>query len=304
MNRPKTPPKVTSWAAWLVEHSWQTALITACLGVLSPQGVAILASAVPTLLVLERGPQAGMNAMLAGCAAVICMLLWLQHPLWFALAYALVVFILPVLLGEVLRRSGSLNLVFQLTLMTALMVIASVFALLPDPDAIWIQLLQQAFAALTQAGVVADPALIEQLAQTMWGAFIAVLVLAMLCSVMLARWWQSQIHAPGEFGREFRELRSGIVLGTVLITVSVASLIANLAWLNSMAWVAMLGLALQGLAAVHRRKAEGQLQRGWLVAIYVMLIVPLFSFVTVVVLAGCGLADFWRRLRISAAQPS
>jgi len=67
-----------------------------------------------------------------------------------------------------------------------------------------------------------------------------------------------------------------------------------------MAWVAVMGLALQGLATAHRRKAEGQLQRGWLVAIYVMLIVPLFSFVTVALLAGWGLADFWRRMRINA----
>jgi hypothetical protein len=279
-------------------------MVTACLAVLSLQGAAlfvVLASAVPVLVILERGPQAGINVMLSGCVAIVGMLLWYQQPLWFALAYAAALFGLPLLMGELLRRFGSLNLVYQLTLMLALVAIGLVFALLPAPIAIWAQLLKQAFAALNTAGFAMDATLIDRLAQTMWGAFVAVLVLANLSAVLLARWWQSLLHQPGAFGREFRDLRSGVVLGTLLIVIAVSALWLTFAWLDSMAWVAMMGLALQGLAAAHRRKAEGHLQRGWLVAIYVMLIVPLFSFITVALLAGWGLADFWRRMRMSAA---
>ena len=293
-----------SLAAWFVEHPWRAAMVTACLAVLSLQGAAlfvVLASAVPVLVILERGPQAGINVMLAGCVAIIGMLLWYQQPLWFALAYAAALFGVPLLMGELLRRFGSLNLVYQLTLMLALVAIGLVFAILPAPIAIWTQLLRQAFAALNTAGFAMDASLIDRLAQTMWGAFVAVLVLANISAILLARWWQSLLHQPGAFGREFRDLRSGLVLGTLLIIIAVSALWLTFAWLDSMAWVAMMGLALQGLAAAHRRKAEGQLQRGWLVAIYVMLIVPLFSFITVALLAGWGLADFWRRMRMSAA---
>ncbi|MGE0113713.1 MAG: hypothetical protein AB7T07_02335 [Steroidobacteraceae bacterium] len=294
-------------AVWLTEHPWRAAMIAAGLGVLSLQGAVlfvVLASAVPVLVILERGPRAGINVMLAGCAAIIGTLLWLQQPLWFGLAYAAALFGLPVLSGELLRRFGSLNLVFQLMLALALLTIALVFALLLEPTAIWEQLLGQALNALLQAGFTMDATLVARLAQTMWGAFVAVLTLVNISALLLARWWQSLLHAPGEFGREFRELRSGVVLGTLLVMVAVAALIADFAWLDSMAWVAMMGLALQGLAAAHRRKAEGGLQRGWLVAIYVMLIVPLFSFITVALLAGWGLADFWRRMRVGAARPS
>lgn len=292
-------------AAWLVDHPWQAVIITACLGVLSLQGAVlfvVVASAVPVLLLLARGTQAGLNAMLLGCAAVIGTLLWLQQPLWFAISYALGLFALPLILGEVLRRWGSLILVFQLTLVLALFVIGAVFLWLPQPSAIWVQLLQQALSALSKTGLSLDQIPVEQLARTMWGAFIAVLVLANLCATLLARWWQSLLVAPGEFGREFRELRSGMALGMLLVAVALLSLFTNYDWLDSLAWVAMLGLALQGLATLHRRKAQGRLQQGWLVAIYVMLIVPLFSFITVALLAGCGLADFWRRLRMDAAQ--
>jgi hypothetical protein len=226
--------------------------------------------------------------------------MWFQQASWFALAYAALLFVLPVLLAELLRRSGSLNLVFQLSISVGLLAVGLIYLLVPQPAALWEQFLLKAFATLSQSGIQLDASLAPQLARSLWGALVAMVLLAVLSAVFLARWWQSLIHAPGAFGHEFRELRSGVALGVVLVVIAVTSLLADLAWLDCMAWVAMLGLALQGLASAHRRKAEGQLQRGWLVAIYVMLIVPLFSFVTVALLAGWGLADFWRRMRITA----
>lgn len=295
-----------SLAAWFAGHPWRAAVVAACLGVLSLQGAVlfvVLASAVPVLVMLERGAQAAVNVMLTAAFAVVGTLLWFQQPLWFGVGYAALVFGLPLLLGGVLRRYGSLNLVFQLTLIVSLLGLGLVFIVIPEPTTIWVQLLNQAFATLSQAGFEMDATLVDGLAQTMWGAFVSVLVLANVSAVLLARWWQSLLHAPGGFGREFRELRSGMVVGGLLVLLAMSSLFIDLAWLNSMAWVAVMGLALQGLAAAHRRKAEGQIQRGWLVAIYVMLIVPLFSFITVALLAGLGLMDFWRRMRMGAVQP-
>lgn len=292
-----------SLAAWFTGHPWRAAVVAACFGVMSLQGAVVfvvLASAVPVLVMLERGTQAAINVMLSAAAAVIGTLLWLQQPLWFVVGYAVLVFGLPLLLGGLLRRYGSLNLIFQLTLVISLLGLGLVFTVLSAPTQIWVQLLNQAFAALSKAGLEMDASLVERLAQSMWGAFVAVLVLVNLSAVLLARWWQSLLHEPGAFGREFRELRSGMVVGGLLVFLTMGSLFIDSAWLNSMAWVAMMGLALQGLAAAHRRKAEGQMQRGWLVAIYVMLIVPLFSFITVALLAGLGLVDFWRRMRMSA----
>jgi hypothetical protein len=257
---------------------------------MSLQGAAlfvVLASAVPVLVMLERGAQAAVNVMLTAAVAVVGTLLWFQQPLWFGVGYAALVFGLPLLLGGVLRRYGSLNLVFQLTLIVSLLGLGLVFVVIPEPTLIWVKLLNQAFAALSQAGFEMDATLVDRLAQTMWGAFVSVLVLANISAVFLARWWQSLLHAPGAFGSEFRELRSGMAVGGLLVILVVSSLFIDSAWLNSMAWVAMMGLALQGLAAAHRRKAEGQIQRGWLVASY-GLIVPLFSFITAL-LAGLGL---------------
>lgn len=286
-------------AAWLTERPWRAALVAACFGLFSLQSAMLfgaIASAIPVLVLLERGGIAGVNVMLAGSASVIATLLYFGYSWTMALSYAAVLFGLPTLLGELLRRSNSLTLVFQLTVLGAVGLLCAIHAWVAAPAQIWAQLLHQAFEALRPAGVTADEAMIASLARILWGAVIAVLAFSTLGSVFLARWCQSLLHAPGAFGREFQQLRTGIVLGTILVVITITSVFVNVALLDSLAWVAIMALALQGLATAHRAKAEGYLQRGWLVAIYVLLIVPLSMFITVAVLAVWGLADHWRRM--------
>jgi hypothetical protein len=290
-------------AAWLTERPWRAAIIAACFGLFSLQSAMLfgaLASAVPVLVLLERGGLAGANVLLAGSVSVIGTLLYFGQSIWVALSYAVFLFGLPTLMGELLRRSGSLTLVFQLTVLISVAVLCGIYALVPAPAAIWEQLMRQAFNTLAQAGIPMDEKLIAPLARTLWGAVIAVLAFSSLGSVFLARWCQALLHAPGAFGGEFQQLRTGIVLGTVLVAVTIGSFATDIALLDSLAWVAIMALGLQGLATAHRTKAEGHLQRGWLVAIYVLLIVPLSMFVTVALLAAWGLADHWRRMRLGA----
>jgi len=290
-------------AAWLTERPWRAAVVAACFGLFSLQSAMLfgaLASAVPVLVLLERGGLAGTNVLLAGSVSVIGTLLYFGQSIWVALSYAVFLFGLPTLMGELLRRSGSLTFVFQLTVLISVAVLCGIYALVPAPAAIWEQLMRQAFNTLAQAGIPMDEKLIAPLARTLWGAVIAVLAFSSLGSVFLARWCQALLHAPGAFGGEFQQLRTGIVLGTVLVAVTIGSFVTDIALLDSLAWVAIMALGLQGLATAHRTKAEGHLQRGWLVAIYVLLIVPLSMFVTVALLAAWGLADHWRRMRLGA----
>lgn len=291
-------------AAWLVESPWRTAMVTVCLSVLLLLGaipLVMLVAAIPALITLEHGPRAGSNVVLAGSAAIVGTAVGFQQPPIFGLAYAGMLFVLPAVFAQLLRRYGSLNLVFQGLLLLALVVLGSVFAILAHPTDVWQAPLTQSMAMLQHAEIKVDAALFDYWVRSMWGAVVALLVLVSFGAVLLARWWQSLLHAPGEFGKEFRSLNAGVALTSVLAVVSVASLFSDLAWLDSLAQVAVMGLALQGLAVAHRRKAEGRLRRGWLVTIYVLLVATLSSSVTVAVLAVWGLVDFWRRLRMSAA---
>lgn len=278
-------------------------MVTACLSVLLLLGVIplVLVGAIPALVTLERGPRAGINAMLAGSAAVIGTMIGFEQSAGYGATYAGMLFVLPVLFSELLRRYGSLNLVFQGILLLTLAVISLIFMVLPNPTDIWQAPLSQSMAMFQRAEIQVDATLFDYWVRSMWGAVAALLLLLNFSAMLLARWWQSLIHAPGEFGKEFRSLSAGVALTSVLALLSVASLFSNLAWLDSLAQVAVMGLALQGLAVAHRRKAEGSLRQGWLVTIYVLLVATLSSSVTVALLAVWGLVDFWRRKRLSAA---
>lgn len=291
-----------SLAAWISARPWPAALVAAVCGLLLLQGVvlfAVEASAIPALILLERGTGLGRRVALASSAVVAGAILLIGQPWWLALVYVVLVYVLPLISVEILRRTGSLLLVFQLTLLAALVALLVVYAVLPEPAAVWQRVLSETFAALSQAGIQVemDDNSVAEAARGMWGALIAMLAALNLCAVFLARWWHTLLHVQGVFGAEFRQLRLGKILGGVQLGIVVLALWLNVELIDAMAWVAMLGLAFQGLAAAHRMKAEGRLRHGWLVAVYVFLIVPLFTFVMVMMLAVWGLLDNWRRMR-------
>lgn len=289
-----------AFAAWISEQPWRAAIIAACFGVLSPQGVtpfAIVAAAAPTLIALRGDERQALGIALTGTAAAATSLILGGYVWYLAACFAVAVFIVPLLLGVVLRRTGSLPLVFQLTVLGVFVVLGGIYVFAERPTQLWEQLLSEAGAALQQAGVEFDPNFMAGLARTMWGTYLALWLMSTLCALFLARWWQTLLAVPGSFGAEFRELRLGKALGLVSIAVIGVATLANVAFFDALAWIAITALAFQGLAAAHRQKANGRMKRSWLVAIYLCLIMPLFSFITVSLLAGWGLADNWRRMR-------
>jgi len=80
----------------------------------------------------------------------------------------------------------------------------------------------------------------------------------------------------------------------------VLAVVTDLPLISALAWVAFVALTFQGLAAAHRSRAGGRLNRGWLAAIYLLLVVPLSMMLTMFVLAVWGFADNWLRPRQAA----
>ncbi|HSN70424.1 MAG TPA: hypothetical protein VLT59_02900, partial [Steroidobacteraceae bacterium] len=217
-------------------------------------------------------------------------------------ASVLMVFGAPLGLAEVLRRTGSLNLSFQLAVLGTGLLLAVVHIVLDDPGAIWQRWLELAASSLAEAGFEIDTAeVVASLRDTMWGSYAALNLLTMLGALFLGRWWQTLREAPGRFGAEFRELRLGLWLGLVATAIVIASVLADFAAVDALAWVAVTALAFEGLAAAHRGRALGRLGQVWLVLIYVFLIVPPTAFIMVALLAGWGFMDNWRRTSWRAA---
>lgn len=291
-------------AGWLTERPGRAIAASAAFGVLwrfmLPLS-AILAGAVPVLVTLRSNPRFGV-----AMASLAALLAWGLSPLplpgiWSPLAIAWVM-LGPVLLALLLRSTGSLNLCYQLAVIAAAFGLVIVHAVLDDPPALWIGMLNDLVRSMAAAGLrlEGDPdLLVRTWARTMWGTLAAVMMAMMLGALLLGRWWQSLLESPGAFGAEYRELRLGRVLGIAATVLLIAAMVSDSPLLASVAWVVFAALAFQGLAAAHRSKARGGLNRGWLAAIYVLLCVPLSTSITVFVLAVWGFADNWMRPRAS-----
>jgi hypothetical protein len=290
-------------AEWLTARPWRAAMASAFCGALSPQMLMpfmVLAGAIPVLAVLRSNAGLGLAMAAIGAFSATWVVLSLSQAAQWVLAGIVGLFFSPVLLGVLLKRTGSLNLCFQVAVLAASAGLVVVHLLLPDPAGVWHELLRKVLDSMAAAGIKVEGdtgALIEIWARTMWGALAALTLGLVLGSLFLGCWWQSLVAAPGRFGTEYRQLRLGRVLGLCITVLFATAFFVESALLASLAWVAFAALSFQGLAAAHSSKARGQLNRGWLAAIYVLLIVPLSTSVTVLALAIWGFADNWLRPR-------
>ncbi len=290
-------------AVWLTGHPWRAVFASAMSGALAPQlplPFLVIAGAIAVLVALrfELRYAVGM-AFTAGAAASWVVLSVARPGGWLFFAIGLL-FFGPMLLGWLMRRSGSLNLAFQVTLLSMALLLIVLFAVLPDPVGMWREQIELVWASMAKAGLQIEgdrDVIIAAWSRTMWGALAALALATVFGATLLGRWWQSLLDTPGSFGVEYRQLRLGRALGIATTVLFIVALLTDSALVASLAWVAFAALAFQGLAAAHRSKAVGRLDRGWLVAIYVLLIVLPVTSIVVFMLAIWGFADNWLRPR-------
>jgi hypothetical protein len=294
-------------AVWLTGHPWRAAFASAMSGALSPQlplPFLVIAAAIAVLVALRFDLRYAVGmAFTAGLSASWVVLSLARPGGWLVFGVG-VLFFGPMLLGWLLRQTGSLNLAFQVALLSMAVLLIGLFVVLPDPVGIWREQLELAWTSMAKAGLRIEgdrEVIIAAWARTMWGGLAALSLGTVFGAVLLGRWWQSLLDTPGSFGVEYRQLRLGRAMGIATTLLFIVALLTDSALVASLAWVAFAALAFQGLAAAHRSKAVGRLDRGWLVAIYVLLIVlPVTSFV-VLMLAIWGFADNWLRPRTRSA---
>jgi hypothetical protein len=294
-------------AAWLTERPWRAAVASAFCGALSPQMLlpfAILAGAIPALIALRFDPKTGLGVAAAGAVAAASVVLSVTAPTVWVFAAIGLLFVGPLALALLLRNTGSIVLCFQVAVLGAAAVLIGVHLALPDPMAVWADLLHKVMDSMAEAGIRLEgdqDEIVAVWARTMWGALAALALAIVFGGLLLGRWWLSLLQSPGQFGAEFRRLRLGTALGVTITLLFVLALLTESSLIASLAWVAFAALAFQGLAAAHRSKAGGRLNRGSLAAIYVLLIVPLSTSITVFILAVWGYADNWLRPRAQSA---
>jgi hypothetical protein len=295
-------------AAWLTEHPWRAVIAIAFCGALSQVMLpfTVLACAIPVLTVLRFDAKLGFAAAAVG-AGTACWVVLSLVPTVMPGTYSGIVlaFFSPVALAVLLKRTGSLNLCFQVAVLAVGALLGVVQFVLADPIGAWQAPLTQLLDTMQSSGLTQAEreAIVMALGRPMWGALGAFALATVFGALLLGRWWDSLLRAPGAFGGEYRLLRLGVALGAIVTVLFVLAMTTDVPLIDSLAWVAFVALAFQGLTAAHRSRAGGRLNRGWLVAIYLLLIVPLppSMLLMLIVLASWGFADNWLRPRRPAS---
>ena len=287
-----------SVASWLIERPWHAAFASVLCGVLAPWLLlpfVPFAGAIPAYVALLGDFRRALGLAALAALPAVLILSYGQSTSWLLIAVALL-FFGPALLAQLLRKTGSLNLCFQLAVLAIAAGLLIVHVTLDDAIGLWVSILDAALEGTGLAGQDRD-VVVALWARTMWGALAALVLASVLGSLFIGRWWLSLVQAPGTFGPEYRRLRLGVVLGVSVTALLIAAFVVESPLLASLVWLAFAAFSFQGLAAAHRSEAGGRLKRSWLAAIYVLLIVPLSTSFTVLALAVWGFFDNWWRAR-------
>ena len=290
-------------AAYIVSGRWQAVLAVVICGsltiLLPPFGGILnyLAAAVVALVTLHVGIMAGMQIMAIAAAITLLLYQLLGVQAIVALVLVLMLWLPCWMTAAVLQQTNSLGRAVKTASLFGVCLLLLVFGLYGNPSAWWLARLQQVEATLAGAGMsfpaLTDTQLLQEVSALMTGVVFASLVIGVIASLLLARWWQSVLVHPGAFRDEFYALRLGhtnglITLGIMLLARFTEGSISEFG--AQLAMIMLVPYLLVGLAVIHsllKRRGRGG---GWLVAVYVLLaIVPQASLL----LAAGGLLDTW-----------
>ena len=197
---------------------------------------------------------------------------------------------------RVLLLAVPLGVVFALVLLSALseplqQLAGSFREMLPE-------LLEQMGVQLDEANRAVLLSRLDQLMTPVLGGVLGAMhMLMVLVSLMLARYWQAGLYNPGGFRQEFHQLRLPPLASIGLLALVV--LAPQWPALAMLSPVASVPLLLAGLALLHGVVGARNLGKGWLIGLYVLLVLFVrFAYPLIMFLAFVdSLFDFRSRMR-------
>jgi hypothetical protein len=294
---------VKALAGYIVSGRWQAALVTTASGLLALilLPLSCLGAASIALVTLHIGVFSGLQVM--GLAAASVILLYLLAGVQILLVVVLLLLLwLPCwLAAAILQQTRNLGAAFKAATLFGVTLLLLVYASIQDPAAAWLDVLKVMLAMFEEAGFkldgLSDEQLLQEFAALMTGVALSWLVLGIIASLLLARWWQSLLVHPGAFREEFGNLRLGnlagmLTVGMLLVARFTQDTISEIT--AQLAMILLVPYLLVGLAVIHSLVKQAGRGTGWLVAVYLLL-----AFVpqTTLLLAAGGLLDTWVDLR-------
>lgn len=201
---------------------------------------------------------------------------------------------LPVYLCALVLRLSERPAVMALAAAALAMIfIVFMYISIADVEDWWRDLLESVLASGLPADMTAQYQQAMEVAPKLMNAVIASsLVLSLVVTVLLGRWWQSRLFNPGGFRREFHNFRlprslvlpSLACMGLSLVQGQVFTPVVR----DTLVVLVVLYL-FHGIASVHRTVAVRGLSVNWLIALYCLL--GVLPQLMVLMVAWMGLTD-------------
>lgn len=276
------------------------AAVAALLSLLLPP-LNYISSAVIGLVTLRRGWREGL-IIIAGAAAAMALFAGVTpvDPVR-AVLLAAAIWVPAWLLALVLRRTVSLSLTVSVAALAGSLIVVAVYLGMDNPALAWRDMLEHLVEqAQEQNELVAADALGKMLldaAPHMTGMMVAALILGLLLSLFLARWWQALLYNPGGFRREVHALRLGRYFALATLGAVVVSMAAS-GWAAEVAANVLIVMAaaylLHAMGLLHGVMAAKGIHVAWLITVYaISLIVPQ----AVLLFVAAAFIDSWMDIR-------
>lgn len=177
----------------------------------------------------------------------------------------------------------------------------------------WQQVLDRMFRLASEAGQTpqVSPEALKATAAMMNSLVAGSLLVTLVLTVLLARYWQAKLYNPGGFGEEFRSLQLPRLAVSAAMLVALPWLLisrrsgagdAGVGYAGDVVAVVLCALLFHGVALVHHEHRRRQWPLAALVGFYAaLLILPQYVMVLLVAIASADLMLDFRRLR--AAEP-
>lgn len=244
------------------------------------------------LITLRKGWQQGIIYTLLASVTLLFISVALDQQASRGFLAGLANWLPMVIIASALAATQSWSKTLQLILLTATAGVLLFHFMQPDAAAYWKPVLEQFKPLLKQGYELSDAKIdesINDIAKWMTGTFAAALALISILSLIIARNWQAVLYNPGGLGEEFRQINLGKqAASALLVGIAIAVLTMN----QLVVELIMVGIAVfmfQGLSLAHALVKSYNLNKAWLIGLYLMMFLLLIQMI--VLLATFGIID-------------
>lgn len=272
---------------WVVAQRYRPVLLAMMFSVFVP----VVSTALVGLVAVRRGaPQAALSAA-AGVAAVAFIEFITSGHVGVLTAIAGGTMSAGVALGALVAWTRGLSLSFQATLLFCVVAAVAITLFGPTPHEIFASVIDGLVKTLQKNGAsAAQLQAARGLDSLLLGLVFAALFTSLVAGLLLIYWWVSLMRSDLAFGREFRLLRMGHVLGVPALIIVSAGLVLDTPVVHNLTLLALFAFLFQGLAVMHAWAHAKHWHPVLLFLIYLLFVTPL-NVAAILGLSIVGLLD-------------